>query len=99
MTKSVFTSRYDRFRALLVEARKAAGLTQAALAKRLARMQSYVSKYERGERRLDVIEFLEVANAVGMDPLEFLRMLTGELASGRERPYKPQRNARRTRKT
>jgi ribosome-binding protein aMBF1 (putative translation factor) len=50
-------------------------LTQAKLAKKLRRPQSYVSKYERGDRRLDVIEFLEVARAVGFDPSEFLRKL------------------------
>ncbi len=75
MTKSVFTERYDHFRHLLIEARKAAGLSQAELAKRLERLQSYVSKYERGERRLDVIEFLEVAEALGIDPTDFLRKL------------------------
>lgn len=99
MTKSVFTSKYDQFRMLMVEARKMAGLSQQALAKRLARLQSYVSKYERGERRLDIIEFLEVSNAVGIDPVEFLRKLTGEIASGHEWPHKLQRKARRAPKT
>ncbi len=72
MTKSVFTTRYDYFQHLLVEARKEAGLTQVGLAKRLARPQSFVSKFERGERRLDVVEFLEIAEAVGIDPYKFL---------------------------
>ena len=58
--KSVFTPRYDRLRKLLVQARTAAGLTQANLAEQLNRPQSFVSKYERGERRLDVVELLEV---------------------------------------
>lgn len=62
--KSVFTPRYARLRELLVDARAQAGLTQADLAGRLGRPQSYVSKYERGERRLDVVEFLEVAHAL-----------------------------------
>ena len=64
--KSVFTPRYERLRALLVEARKQAGLTQAELATRLGRPQSFVSKYERGERRLDVVELLEVTHAIGV---------------------------------
>lgn len=59
----------------LTEARKKAGLTQSALAVRLRRPQSFVSKYERGERRLDVIEFGEVAQAIGVDPLKFLARL------------------------
>jgi transcriptional regulator with XRE-family HTH domain len=42
-------------------------LTQVALAKKLGRPQSFVSKFERGERRLDVIEFLEVARALSLD--------------------------------
>lgn len=75
MTKSVFTTRYDQFRLLLIDARKAVGFTQAELAARLARPQSFVSKFERGERRLDVIEFLEVADAIGLEPLEFISKL------------------------
>jgi transcriptional regulator with XRE-family HTH domain len=64
-----------RFRELLVEARKRAGITQYEIAARLGRPQSFVSKYERGERRLDVLEFREVADALGIDPLRFLRRL------------------------
>ena len=60
---------------LLVEARKAAGLTQVELAAQLQRPQSYVSKVERGERRLDVIEFLEVARALQLDVVAFLHQL------------------------
>ena len=67
MTKSVFTKRYERLRLLLVEARRSAGLSQAELAARLRRPQSFVSKYERGERRLDVIEFLEIVEALELD--------------------------------
>lgn len=75
MSKSVFTGDYNGFRLLLIEARTAAGLTQADLAKKLGRLQSFVSKYERGERRLDVIEFLEVAHALDIDPSDFIRRL------------------------
>ena len=64
---------YKRFRDLLVEARKEANLTQAQISSRLKRPQSFVSKYERGERRLDVVEFREVAQAIGIDPVSFLR--------------------------
>lgn len=75
MTKSVFSEKYDRFRRLLIDARKEAGLTQVGLAEKLSRPQSFVSKYERGERRLDVIEFFEVATAIGIDPFAFLRIV------------------------
>jgi len=77
LTKSVFTPTYARFRELLTEARENTGLTQAGLAKRLKRPQSYVSKFERSERRLDVIEYLEVAKALGIDPFDLLRDLAG----------------------
>jgi len=63
---------YKKFRELLVGVRKAAGLTQAELSQKLSRPQSFVSKYERGERRLDVIEFGEVAKALSVDPAKLL---------------------------
>lgn len=75
MTNSVFTKRYNRFRELLIAARKEKGLTQVELARKLSRMQSYVSKYERGERRLDVIEFLEITRALNLNPEQFLKQL------------------------
>ena len=77
MPKSVFTGKYQRFRFLLVEARKTAHLSQSQLAKKLTRPQSFVSKYERGERRLDVIEFEQVAEALGIPTIQFLRKLYG----------------------
>jgi transcriptional regulator with XRE-family HTH domain len=67
VTKSVFTKRYERLRLLLVEARRSSRLSQAELAAKLRRPQSFVSKYERGERRLDVIEFLEIAEVLELD--------------------------------
>lgn len=75
MTESVYTKRYVRFRELLIEARKAKALSQTALAEQLNRVQTFVSKYERGERRLDVIEFLDVAEALEIDPHKVLRQL------------------------
>ncbi len=57
---------------MLIRERKAAGLTQVALAKKLRRVQSFVSNYENGERRLDLIEFLDVAQAIGFDPAKFV---------------------------
>lgn len=54
---------------------KRAGLTQQELAKRLKRPQSFVAKYEGGERRLDVVEFITIARAIGADPLRILKSL------------------------
>jgi transcriptional regulator with XRE-family HTH domain len=78
VTKSVFTDKYDHFRKRLITARKSKKLTQTGLAEKLGRPQSFVSKYERGERRLDIIEFIEVAKAIGFDPKSFVDRLTKE---------------------
>ncbi len=65
--KSVHSDKYARFLMMIVAARQGAGMTQQQLADALGKPQSYVSKYERGERRLDVIEFLEISSALKMD--------------------------------
>lgn len=59
---------------LLVQARKDAGITQVELGKRLGQRQTFVSKFELGERRLDVAEFLAVARAIGADPHCIIRV-------------------------
>ncbi len=64
--------------ALLRRAREDAGLTQRDLAARLRCHHSWVAKVEIGERRLDVIEFVRVAHALGEDPAEiFARVARG----------------------
>ena len=73
VTKSVHTRNYTRFLELLITARKTARVTQDEVAERLNRPQSFVSKYENGERRVDVIEFLDIAQAIGFDPISFMR--------------------------
>ena len=70
MTESVFSEAYARFRELLIEARLGSDLTQEDVAERLNKPQSFISKYERGERRLDVIEFLHVARALELNPVD-----------------------------
>lgn len=69
---------YKKFRELLIEARKRSDLTQADLARRLGRPQSFVSKCERGARRVDVVELGEIARALGIDPIRFLRQFYRE---------------------
>ena len=64
---------------MLVGAREKAVMTQQKLAKRLGTHQSFVAKYEGGERRLDVIEFITIARAIGADPLRLLRTLVQKL--------------------
>jgi len=79
MPKSAFSPEYEHFCALLIQARKRAGLTQHTVAALLQRPQSYVSKYENGERRLDVIEFLEIAQVLDIDVTVFVRDLRNYL--------------------
>ena len=58
---------------LLVAARKDAGLSQVELGKRLGQRQTFVSKFELGERRLDAAEFIAVSKAIGADPYSIMR--------------------------
>ena len=68
------------FRELLKETRAAKNLTQADVAGRLGLPQSYVSKYESGERRLDFVETVLVCEALGMSIEEFAAAYSGKLA-------------------
>ena len=91
MPKSLRTPRQERLQSLLVDARKAKGMTQADVAKALGKPQSFVAKYENGERRIDVIEFVDIAAALGVVPGDILARVesTGHFAK---------RTARRSRK-
>lgn len=75
MAKSLHTPEYEHFRRLLIAARETAGLTQTEVSSRLGRPQSFVAKYEGGERRLDVVEFLQVCVALGADPQRMIEDL------------------------
>ncbi|MEW5781960.1 MAG: helix-turn-helix domain-containing protein [Pseudomonadota bacterium] len=72
--------RYTALRELLVAEREQQGLTQVDVAAALGKPQSYVSKYERGERRLDLVEFILVAQAMSADPVALLRRLLGKIS-------------------
>lgn len=72
MAGSAFTEAYEKLTATLTDARRDAGLTQAEVAAKIGKPQSYVSKYESGERRLDVVEFCEIARSLGRKPTEIL---------------------------
>lgn len=66
----------DLYKALLqalIQARKDAGITQVELATRIGRRQTFVSKYETEERRLDVAEYIAIARAIGVEPYELIR--------------------------
>ena len=75
MGKTLQSERHRALIDLLIAKREAVGLTQAALANRLGEYQSFVARVESGQRRIDVIEFLDIANALGFDPCKTIRML------------------------
>ena len=77
MLKSIHSEQHARLRQLLREARENAGLTQDQLAERLGAYKTFVSKYEAGDRRLDVIEFLAVTEAIGVNAGAILRGVRG----------------------
>ena len=64
---------------LIVGARKAAGLTQRALAERIGRPYTVIANIERGERRIDVIEFVAIARALGVAEADLMRELADAL--------------------
>ncbi|MCJ8141694.1 helix-turn-helix transcriptional regulator [Ancylobacter sp. A5.8] len=72
MQKSLRTPRQILLQSLLVEARKAKGLTQAELATALRKPQSFVAKYENGERRIDVVEFVDITAVLGVSTADLL---------------------------
>lgn len=73
MEKSIFSPEQNRLQRLLRQIRRGAGLRQEDLADRLGKPQSFVSKYETGERRLDLIELGEICGAVGITLVELVR--------------------------
>lgn len=85
MSRSVHTAEYEELRRQLVDRRRAAGITQHQLAAILGKPQSFVSKFENGERRLDVVEFLQVVRALGADPHKIIRSMNRRSAPGRTR--------------
>jgi transcriptional regulator with XRE-family HTH domain len=83
--KSTHSAQYRALLARMRAAREGRGISQQELARRLGKPQSYVSKAELGERRLDVVEFLHFMRAIEGEPFALLRDV--------EREYKPARPA------
>lgn len=79
MEKNLYTRRQQILLRLLREARQDAGLLQQDVAEALDRPQSFVSKYESGERRLDILELRDVCQALGLSLSEFVKQLEKQL--------------------
>ena len=81
MAKSIYSDGQEKLQRLLEETREAAGLTQTALAKKLNRPQSFVSKYESGERRLDLIELREICETLKISLADFVKRFEKSLGA------------------
>lgn len=66
MEKSIYSQEYARFLDHLRKAREKNGLTQTEVGERLGKTQSFVSKVERGERRIDIVELRAFCSAIGI---------------------------------
>jgi len=88
MEKSLTRPEYRLFLAQLRKTRKEAGVSQAELASRLGRTQSFVSKVERGERRLDVIELNVFCKALGISLVSFTKRFASAVHASKSRKCK-----------
>ena len=79
MPKSVFTDAYASFLEVLIAARKRMGVSQVVLGERLGKPQTFISRFERGARRLDVIEFYAIARAINVDPVDLFQEVVERL--------------------
>lgn len=73
MEKTIHSAGHRSLVALLIHARRSAGLTQVELAEKLGRNQSFVSIYETGQRRIDVVEFATICDALGVKAWVLMR--------------------------
>jgi transcriptional regulator with XRE-family HTH domain len=81
MRDTLRSPRQIKLRKLLRDLREKRGLTQAGVAARLDKPQSFVAKYEGGERRLSAIEFIDVVRALDLEPSAAMRQLLRTLES------------------
>ena len=73
MTKSIFTKEYCTFLQLLIQTRQDQNITQSVLARKLKKPQSYVSKYESAERRLDIVETMNILKVLNISLSNFCK--------------------------
>lgn len=75
MKKSIYLNNYKYLLEQLVIARKAKSITQNDIADKLEYPQCVISRIENGQRRIDIVEFIEIANAIGCNPITLLEEL------------------------
>ncbi len=92
MQKTLHSKDHLRLLRLLVAARHDAGMNQQAVAKKLGRAQSFVARYEGGQRRIDVVEFVTIARALGQDPSKLMASFVG----GKDAPSSRGKDRRET---
>jgi len=85
MSRYTGSSEQRRLRELLRQIRMEAGLRQDDLAEKLKQSQSFVSKYESGERRLDLLELQQICRAVGLSLAQFVHRFEGSTNEARQK--------------
>lgn len=73
MAKAIYTKAHQDLVAQLIKARQKAGLKQGDVAKKLGRTQSYISKLESGDRRIDIVQIKELAHIYKKNPKDFIK--------------------------
>jgi len=68
MSKSIFDGAHAQLIEIMLAARRRSGLTQAEVAAKVGKDQTFISLIERSQRRVDVLEFIALARAMGEDP-------------------------------
>jgi transcriptional regulator with XRE-family HTH domain len=81
MVASMFTAASDALASAVVELRKGAGMTQRQLAKAVGREQSYIGRIETGQRRIDLVEWVGICRACGVDPEKTIARLARKVAA------------------
>lgn len=82
MTKTIYTEAQAALCEAITAARKNAGLSQMEMAAKLNCHQSMIARVESGQRRIDVIELIIIARAIGVDPYEIIGGLSDKVPDG-----------------
>lgn len=77
MRHEIYSQEHQKLREILRRERMAAGLRQSDIAKETNRSQAYISKFEKGDLRLDVVDFVRVCQSIGCDPHKVLDEIFG----------------------